>query len=110
MQGIYKITNLNNESYIGQSTDIMKRFYQHKISNKKTKLGNSLNKYGIENHSFKILELCEYDSMDKREIFFINLYNSFNNGLNSRVGSVKNKCDYDVSKELRNEFYDILNN
>ena len=31
MVGIYKITNnINNKSYIGQSTDIERRFAQHK--------------------------------------------------------------------------------
>jgi group I intron endonuclease len=88
MQGIYKITNPIGQVYIGLSRDIEKRFYQHKLSNKNTKLCKSFLSFGIENHNFQVLELVEnYDDLLKREMFYIKKYNSKTNGLNSTKGS-----------------------
>ncbi len=62
MLGIYKITNIiNNKFYIGSSINIFKRWLEHKdalIRNVHhcTYLQNSVNKYGIDNFIFEILE------------------------------------------------------
>ena len=47
--GIYKITNPKNKVYIGQSKDIIKRWYYYKTLHCKSqiKLYNSLLKYGV---------------------------------------------------------------
>lgn len=75
--GIYKITNnLNNHFYIGQSKNIKKRWYSHKknaevVKNHYTVLEKAFHKYGIKNFSFEVLEKCEIDKLDEREIFYI---------------------------------------
>jgi group I intron endonuclease len=86
--GIYKITNPNGKIYIGQSTDVLKRFQIHKglYGNNLTKLERSFNKYGIKNHKFELLEECSSDMLDKKEKYWIYSYNSINEGLNIEVG------------------------
>ena len=60
--GIYKITNLkNNKGYIGQSSDIKKRWRNHKFELKNNihnnpYLQNAFNKYGEEAFEFRIIE------------------------------------------------------
>ena len=92
--GIYKITNkTNNKCYIGQSVNIEKRWYNHKYSykNSNTKDYNStfhtaLRKYGINNFSFEIIEECDIDSLNEREIYWIEFYNSYYRGYNETPG------------------------
>lgn len=57
--GIYKIISPSNKIYIGQSIDIKRRFRQYREPNrnkKHPKLNNSFLKYGIDNHTFEIIE------------------------------------------------------
>lgn len=92
--GIYKITNLiNNKCYIGQSVDIEKRFRQHKnnYDNKNEPsydyhLYRSIRKYGIENFKFEIIEECDYEKLNERETYWIDYYDSYNNGYNETLG------------------------
>lgn len=86
MSGIYKITNVvNNKAYIGLSMHLNKRWEEHKndlIKNKhfNAHLQNSVNKYGIQNFKFEVLEQVEADKdkLSEREIFWINKYKSLN--------------------------------
>jgi len=83
MCGIYKITNLTNgKMYIGQSKNIHKRCTDHKSKLNLNKhindyLQNSWNKYGEKGFKFEIIELCNAEMIDEREIFYIQLYNSY---------------------------------
>lgn len=94
MIGIYKITNLiNNKVYIGQSTNIKRRFREHKNSynnsNRKdyeSKKNRAFRKYGIENFSFEIIEEVNFSLLDEREKYWIKKYNSIDNGYNSCEG------------------------
>lgn len=95
--GVYKITNdINGKVYIGQSINVKARWKDHEHSlNRKdsrcTLLQRAWNKYGEENFSFEILELCPEDMLDSVEIKYINLYDSHNNGYNIEPGGNKNK-------------------
>ena len=87
--GIYKITNPKGKLYIGKSKNIEKRFksyYKMWHCNQQIQLFNSLRKYGPENHTFEIIEECCIDQLNKREIYYIKLYNSLDNGLNLTMG------------------------
>lgn len=89
--GIYKITNLvNGKVYIGQSIHISTRLYQHKkirgISHGSL-IDKAIQKYGVENFSFEILELCLKNELDEKEKKFIQEYNSITpNGYNIKEG------------------------
>lgn len=93
--GIYKITNPKGKVYIGQSTDIAKRFryYRNLHCFSQKKLFNSLKKYGHINHQFEILEECNAAELNDKEIYYINKFKSFNNanGLNLQSGGYNGK-------------------
>lgn len=84
MIGIYKIKNkVNGKVYIGQSIDIKRRWYAHKNElgrqvHCNSHMQKSWNKYGEENFEFSILEECDLNDIDEKEIFWISYYNSAN--------------------------------
>ena len=94
MVGIYKITNnINGNSYIGQSVDILLRFDSHKQrylqENGKEYdkvLYKAFRKYGIKNFSFEVLEECEPSMLNEREIYWIQYYDTYNHGYNATPG------------------------
>jgi group I intron endonuclease len=93
--GIYKITNPEGHCYIGQSIDIFKRFDNHKKGiNSNKLLYDSISKYGIENHTFEILEECDYEFLNIREKFYICFYKEKTLMFNSEsnlVGKIKHQ-------------------
>lgn len=77
ISGIYKIKNkINNKFYIGSSKDLEKRKKEHwrmmlKNKHHSNYLQNAVNKYGIENFEFSILEFCNIENIIIREQFYI---------------------------------------
>lgn len=99
MVGIYKITNnINNNCYIGQSIHIEERWKEHKSEynwgreNKKP-LYLAFKKYGIENFSFEIIEECKPEQLNLKEQYWIDYYDSYNNGYNMTSGGETNYED-----------------
>lgn len=98
MIGIYKWTNLiNNKVYIGQSINIQARKAEHiKLSKDmtySTNIAKALRKYGVENFIFEIIEECDRNSLDSREKYWIEHYDSLNKdkGYNMlEVGEIPN--------------------
>ena len=92
--GIYKITNiLNNKCYIGQSVQIENRWKWHKrnYNNKNEpsyncKFYRAIRKHGLQNFEFEIIEECEHDKLNEREIYWIAHYDSYHSGYNSTLG------------------------
>ena len=92
--GIYKITNLNSEyCYIGQSVDVSKRWKDHckcglgieaSVTNK---LYNNMQKNGVWNFSFELLEECSRNLLNEKERFWIEMYQSDKFGLNTTKGN-----------------------
>jgi len=103
MVGIYKITSPSNKIYIGQSYNIFKRKKEYKMLNCKfqLKLYNSLKKYGWENHIFEVIEECDIDQLNEREIYWIQYYNSTKSGLNIREGGSKGALSEETKQKLR---------
>ena len=92
--GIYKITNTQtDQSYIGQSVDIYKRWCQHCKAGLgiDTPVGNKLYKaiqeYGLENFTFQLLCQCQKEQLDEKEKYFIELYQANTFGYNSTIGN-----------------------
>ena len=110
--GIYKITNvINGKVYIGQSTDVEKRYKKHmntifnpNLHQYNYAIYQAMRKYGLENFSFEILIEVEEDLLDLMEIYYIEKYNSYiyvenSNGYNmTRGGNNKNGF---ITKETR---------
>lgn len=104
---IYIIKNfVNTKVYIGQTTsDVQTRFKQHLkksiLSLRHYKIYNAIKKYGKDKFYIEVLEKnIPVEKLDEREIYYIELYNSFECGYNSSKGGdgrVINKS-YDEQK------------
>ena len=91
--GIYKITRLKTgEIYIGKSTDVKARWQQHSKSVfhcgtiSHSILHTTMERDGIENFTWELLEEVPKDKLSEREKYWIEFYDSKNYGLNERVG------------------------
>jgi group I intron endonuclease len=102
MVGIYKITNQKELVYIGQSVNLEKRLNSYKrlyVKNKGLiKLYRSLIKYGVENHTFEIIEECNIDLLNERERYWQEFFDCVENGLNCRLTKSSDKSGK-LSKE-----------
>ena len=88
---IYKITNeINGKIYIGQTIKTpQKRFDEHVKSAKRGceyKFHRAIRKYGAENFTLSVIEECERDNLNEKEIYWIDYYNSYYSGYNSTKG------------------------
>lgn len=91
---IYKIENLiNHKVYIGQTImDVKDRWYRHceingvSESEKAMPIKRALLKYGKENFSFEVIEEVPKDSLDDREKYWIDKFDSYRNGYNATAG------------------------
>ena len=75
--GIYKITNIENEMcYVGQAVNIADRWKQHikrgigAETPTKNKLYPAMQKYGVENFTFEIIEKCDKKLLNEREDYW----------------------------------------
>ena len=91
--GIYKITRLKTgEVYIGKSTDVKARWQQHSKSVfhcgtiSHSILHTTMERDGIENFTWELLEEVPKDKLSEREKYWIEFYDSKKYGLNERVG------------------------
>lgn len=89
---IYKITNkVNNKIYIGQTiTSIktrMSKHYSHaNTGNNLTGIDAAIKKYGIENFEVEQIIECPNEDLNIQEQYYIDKYNSFNDGYNLTIG------------------------
>ena len=89
---IYSATNkINNKKYIGQTTcSLMKRKREHltSVTQNKTSFQKAINKYGIKNFVWKIIDHAEsQEELDEKEIYWIDYYNTFgHDGYNMTTG------------------------
>ena len=80
---IYQIKNSKTgKCYIGQTTDFKRRKREHLNELRKHKhsnlyLQNAFDKYGEDSFEFTILEECEKEQANDREIFWLNNFGGF---------------------------------
>lgn len=92
--GIYKIGFVGcQEFYIGQSKSFKSRFKEHKNklrsrSHHNERMQQACNKYGLENIRIEIIEICQPEELNEREVYYIALYNSYYYGFNKTLGGV----------------------
>lgn len=113
---IYKIYNdVNDHLYIGQTSQpIGDRWEGHKSSARNSTLPSfndtvhiAMRKYGIEKFHIVEIEKCDNELLDEREEYWIDYYDSFNNGYNeTRGGAGCRKYDHkeiiEVYKQTHN--------
>lgn len=87
---IYKITNnVNGKIYIGQTwISIKERFRKHThISSNCLKIKRAIDKYGKNNFQIKLITVCSTQKVaDHLESYFIEKYDSVENGYNILIG------------------------
>lgn len=94
--GIYKITNIRTKQiYIGQAKNIKERWREHCKCGlgidtpANNKLYESMKKDNLINFTFELLEECDSSELNEKEKFYIELYKSYDYGLNSTKGNNK---------------------
>ena len=107
MTGIYKITNeINGDCYIGSSKDIERRWKQHLyLSQKQGKrseyhLYRAFRKFGIENFSFAVLELCQEEQLIELEQKYYSIYNPTYNNIQPKENPA---CNEEIKKKIKQE-------
>lgn len=108
---IYEIRNIiTNDIYIGSTNNFKKRIWTHKrqlIKNKHHSiyLQRSVNKYGLNNFMFNILELAESKDLLKTEQHYIDSKNPSYNCAKSSTAPMKNKKHSDETKRKMSQIH-----
>ena len=92
---VYKITNtITGDFYIGSSKDVKKRWKDHKCQSTWNEYPNKqlyqdMQKYGLENFVFEILEEVEIDKLKEKEQQFIETLKPTYNNINAKGWDVE---------------------
>ena len=92
MCGVYMFENkINHHKYIGASKHIEKRYKEHlrdmeNNTQKQKTLYKAFKKYGLDNFEFSIIEECLPEDRFKREKYWIDYYNTYEDGYNETRG------------------------
>lgn len=85
--GIYKITNtVNGKCYVGQSVNVRERWRQHikrgvgAENATRNKLYPAMQKYGVENFTFELVEEVKPQDLDKREDYWQEYFHAIDFG------------------------------
>lgn len=121
MVGIYKFTNrITEKSYIGKSIDIKNRYYNHKNNADPCKPGfentyfhREMVKYGFDAYDFTILEECEPDALNEREIYYIKTLGTlYPDGYNIEIGGIHSphstKLSWDNIYQIHQDLKDCV--
>lgn len=108
---IYKATNkINNKSYIGQTTQKFESYLRNHITNaihnidirkgQPKKFYRAIRKYGSDNFEWSIIYQADSISdLNKKEMYYIEKYDSFHNGYNNSIGGEGFHIGFKRSKE-----------
>ena len=100
-------TSPSGKSYIGQSVDLQKRkgaFLRFGDIYGGEKINCARKKYNHKSlWNYKVLEYYGIDKLDERERYYIELYDTINNGYNCESGGNENKIVSDESKQKMSE-------
>lgn len=101
---IYKATSPSGKVYIGQTTQPMlkrrSRHYSDAYNGKISKLCSAIRKYGDRIVWETVQDNITIDKLDKAEIFYIDKYNSYNNGYNMTIGGQNPQLTKTAKKKI----------
>lgn len=112
---IYKIENLiNHKVYIGQTImNVKDRWYRHceingvSESEKAMPIKRAILKYGKENFSFEVVEEVPKDSLDDREKYWIDKFDSYRNGYNATAGGKGGTKTVSISEKDQKDIVEL---
>ena len=117
ISGIYKITNtITRDFYIGSSKNIKQRWAFHKIPSMWKQCPNNpmyldMQKYGVDNFVFEVLEVVEQDKLKVTEQQFIEKLQPTYNSNNAKGLNIERRKEYkkeynksDKRKEYHKEY------
>lgn len=106
---IYLITNLiNGKQYVGQTIKgYLKRWESHCTYANRNKtdrqspqlIDKVIDKYGVENFKIELLEIVPIEQKDEKEQYYIQKYDTYNNGYNLTIGGDFNPMFDDKVKQ-----------
>ena len=113
MIGIYKITNLiNGKSYVGQSIHIERRWQEHKLPSADSAIAKAIQRYGVNNFSFEVLEELQPNELDEKEKYYIKKFNTIvpngynitdnTNSQNTTFANFDKEIYYQIVKDIQN--------
>lgn len=105
MIGVYKITSPSGRIYIGQAVNICIRFstYRKLKCKMQPRLYSSFKKYGVENHVFQVIDICDTDQLNDRERYWQDFYNVLSKtGLNCILTATNEKKKV-ISQEVKDK-------
>lgn len=109
---IYKITNIKtNECYIGQTTNLARRWSEHihAFETVNTPLYLAMRQYGISNFAFQMLETDIHPAdLDVKEQHYIKLYNANLHGYNILKGGKGQTVTRKLTQSDVNQIIDML--
>lgn len=108
---IYKITNLvNNKIYIGQTiTGVDSRWKGHLHKDGCKFLHNAILKYGKENFKIEVIEYCEENELDDREVYWISYYHSTDRNIGYNILKGGNNGRRGLYKLSNQEIQELVN-
>lgn len=108
---IYKLTSPSNKCYIGQTINLVERkrtLYNPNKYYSGHRLDNAIKKYGIENFQYEIIiQIVESskeklrEKLDELEKFYIEKYDSYNNGYNMTLGGSGSNGGFQTEESKR---------
>jgi group I intron endonuclease len=93
------------KKYIGQTVNLNRRIISHRKDCRNgldNKFYRAVKKYGWDNFIFGIVAECEREDLNEKEIFFINNYDTYNNGYNSTLGG-GGRFGFVLSEDTKNK-------
>ena len=109
MIGIYSITDKSTGNmYIGKSIDIERRFAEHKTpkANGNDRLHKDIQEKGANNFIFSVLEECNVNSLNLKELQYIKKYKPFYNVVGNKMSNETRKRIADGTKKWWNNLPD----
>ena len=108
---VYLIENkINNHKYIGQTTQgYLNRFKQHVQETQygdTSALHNAIRKWGEDNFKVEVIETCDLDQLDEREIYWISFYNTYKS--KDHYNMTSGGEGYLLSDEIKNKISDTM--
>lgn len=81
--------------FVGQTTNHLNKIWQEhireSIRHNNQPLYKDMRKYGIDKFKIRVIEECTSELLNEREAYWINEYNSYDNGYNIRVEDILEK-------------------